>query len=859
MRREEELLMTDSRIVDSAAAGLGRRLIGAAALTTFAALCLAAPPAHGQVEDDLREGDRYFEEGKYKRAAQRYDSAIERSPGQVSAEAYGQRAAIFIIQKNYRGGLHFIESQAEAQHPGTAEVLEQKALILWLLERREDAIEVAEKVVAKKPEAYSNQGILGEFYAGRDSAKAIVALEAFFRHRPDSLERNDVLPRARLGFAYLAVQRYRDAEGQFELLLKKHRRQRHAEVNARNGLCAAYAALGKYDRAITVCEQIVRSPRQIDRSGSVWYNLGQAYLSKRQTKRARSAGIRFIQMRRDSPKGYILVGDSHFQAREWAKALQYYLDAKKRVKDASASDIAVELGIKLGATYRRLDRPDEAITVLEAASAVNPSNVELASELGTVYLSSREDEKAIAVVEKLITDEAFAAMAPADKVKLLLIAGQGLYNSRQLDKATERYRTAYKLRKSDLKVRIRLVQAVNLQAYQALTKGRLGIATRRLEEAYTIDKSSTTTNRNLAVLALRQKRCDSAKKYLAALEKAPGTKLLYHRLLARAFLCQRQPDRRKAILHYALAEKRALDPNVQANLLRAEIYTEWAPLIFESDLDDAIAKLETAVQLAARNPEVGNAARRNLALASYRRGWRHLEAGKLRSAIADFQTARREPRVLRGSEKLVFEFALAIAYVENGETGRATRIFSRLIGKSQRGGYLRAPYDRVGVRFFDAYAKYRSGNRRSMRLAAKAFSRLQGRARGEFAAKLRDLTAATWLTLAREAWRVKNSREVKEALGNAARYASSGKLKRVVENNRGASSLGDRGIPRNAMSRLQALSDSPPEALANMGILYDRMGKPKQAYDLWLRARQRGVRSRSVQQWIDSKKRMFGF
>ncbi|MCG8424351.1 MAG: tetratricopeptide repeat protein [Proteobacteria bacterium] len=819
--------------------------------------CCAVVPAHGQVEDDLREGDRYFEAGKYKKAAQRYDSAIERSPGLVSADAYGQRAAIFIIQKNYRGGLQFITERAEAQHPDAPEVLEQKALILWLLGRRAEAIDTAESVIAQKPQVYSNQGIIGEFYAGRDPARAVRAYESYFRNRPSSLEKNDVLPRVRLGFSYLAVGRHRAAEAQFDILLKKHRKQPHAEVNARNGLCAAYAALGKYDRAITLCEQIVANPRHVDRGGSVWYNLGRAYLHKKQTGRARAAGNRFIRMRQSSPKGYLLVGDAYFQERNWARALQYYLDAEKLIKGGRAS---VDLGIKLGATYRRLNRPGDAITVLESVFAVNPNDITLASELGSAYLASRQDKKAINTVDRLIQADDFADLDRADRAALLLIAARALYNLREIKKALRRYRAAYKLRRNDIKVRIGLVQTINLQAYEAMSKGDLNSAARHLGQAYQLDRKSTLTNRNLAVLALSRKRCNRAEKYLAALAKAPGEALMYHRLLARAYLCQRRPNRARAAKHYALAEKYALDPNLQANLLRAEIYTEWAPLLLQSNLDDAIDKLKTAAQLAARNPEVGRAARRNLALASYRRGWRNMRAGKLPAAVEDFQIATRDANLLRGTETRVFEFSLAMAHLENGESNKAIKLFNRLIAMDQPASFLKPPYDAIGLRFFAAYAKYRSGNSRLQRQAAQTFSRLQRRGRRPLGGRLRDLTASTWLYIAGEAYRTGGIDDARQALKNAARYAtSSKKMKRVTSNNRIVLAMARRGMPRSALATLRGLAESVPEALVNLGILYDRLGKSRVAYDHWIRARQSGIRVRSVQQWIDTKKRMYGF
>src|SRR6267142_2327854 len=139
----------------------------AVAIATILAVATVATAA---VEDDLRDGDKYFEQGEWKKAAAAYDRAIGKAPGQVSAEAYGKRAAVFIILKDYKGGLDFI-AKAKARYPNAPEVLEQEALILWETDRRDEAIKVAEIVVATRPQAFTNQKLIGEFYAPRDPVK----------------------------------------------------------------------------------------------------------------------------------------------------------------------------------------------------------------------------------------------------------------------------------------------------------------------------------------------------------------------------------------------------------------------------------------------------------------------------------------------------------------------------------------------------------------------------------------------------------------------------------------------------------------------------------------------------------------
>ena len=94
--------------------------------------------------------------------------------------------------------------KAKARHPNAPAVLEQEAVILWESDRKDEAIKVAERVVKAKPQSFTNQKLIGEYYAQRDAVKTATAFEAYLTNRPTELQSGDVLPRIRLGFAYLA-------------------------------------------------------------------------------------------------------------------------------------------------------------------------------------------------------------------------------------------------------------------------------------------------------------------------------------------------------------------------------------------------------------------------------------------------------------------------------------------------------------------------------------------------------------------------------------------------------------------------------------------------------------------------------
>ena len=66
-------------------------------------------------------------------------------------------------------------------------------------------------------------------------------------------------------------------------------------------------------------------------------------------------------------------------------------------------------------------------------------------------------------------------------------------------------------------------------------------------------------------------------------------------------------------------------------------------------------------------------------------------------------------------------------------------------------------------------------------------------------------------------------------------------------------------LDKRGLGTLEGLGGNPPESLVDLGILYDQLGRPKDAYDAWVRAKARGVVARDLQKWIDAKKRIYGY
>jgi hypothetical protein len=355
---------------------------------------------------------------------------------------------------------------------------------------------------------------------------------------------------------------------------------------------------------------------------------------------------------------------------------------------------------------------------------------------------------------------------------------------------------------------------------------------------------------NLAVLAIDRGECDAARQQLTKLETIRGhDTVIRARLVGRTYLCGTRPDPKQAALAFAVAEREAKKAN--ATLALAEIYTEWAPLIWDTDLNDATEKLELAVQSSAQDPTISSAAKRNLAIALFRRGWRNIRDNKSTEAAADFEKALRDPSVLRGTEQPALEFSYALALLDTGRAPDAARLFRGLAQKGNQGAYLRGAYARLGTQLFASYASYRNGSLAARQQAVGELTKLVNEP--GVGDKVKELVASCWELIAVDEQRAGQTAAAQHALSSAEKYAT-GEMKRRIAMDRAAITLG-----KSDLGTMEAMNGNPPESLVNLGIIYDDMGKPREAYDAWVKARARGVQVRDLQRWIDAKKRIYGF
>jgi tetratricopeptide (TPR) repeat protein len=802
----------------------------------------------------LQEADRYYDQGDYERAASNYDRAIRAQPKDVPAAAYAKRASIFLFAKSYDEGLRWIGDVAEKSWPDDDLVLEQKAVILSRIEgRKKDAVELAEHVVARRASAYTLQTLLGDYYyqlGAGSAAKTADHYEAYLKYRPGDIASQDGLVRVKLGFADLHLGRYAEAERQLDEALRSFSADVNIAANARKGLCAAYAGVGNWDRALTLCERVLEDKHALRGDPSPQYNAGLAYLNRDRLDEALKSADAYIVLRPKEPKGYLLRGEVYIRRNRLVEA-ETQLNQAETIAPNDG-----EVARELGRVYLKQKRAAKAIDKLTRAATARPNDVETVTVLAEAYLADGQGPSAATQAERGLK------LPGQDKnTRLMALAGEGYYVAGQLPTARAVLERAIATAKAtpqgqpDARVRALLVDTINRQAAARFAADDIPGTEKLLAEAKELDPTSTRTSFNLGLVAVHKGDYAAGLNYLNVRYQRTPSDLLTNRLMAKAYLST--GNEAKALEHYTRA---AAEATARRNLaVLAEIYTEWAPLLIKGGkLDDAIDKLEQATQYARAQP-FERATKRNLALAYFRRGYDKLRSRRGGEAVNDLEGALKDPSVLAPGEKDVYGFALGLAYLDAGQAARATALFTQASQAERKGGnlpFLKPPFDAIGGDFFAAYTQYRDGSPGARLRATALLEKLVARTGGGLGAKVKELLRSTWEYSAYDAYQRGQVRDAEAALKKAAALATPDK-RAPIEHNQAVLDI-DRNAAA-AKAVIARLTDRVPEALVNLGILAERDGDAKAAYDSWTAARSRGARTPKLEEWIDTKKRLFGF
>ena len=812
-------------------------------------ICAHASAQDAATQQLLQEADRYYDTGEYERAASNFDRAIRAQPKDVPAAAYAKRASLFLFSKSYDEGLRWIDDVAERSWPDDDLILEQKAVMLSRQgTHKKDSVTIAERVVKRRPVAYTLQSLLGDYYYGLGAPaaeKTLTSYEGYLKFRPPDLAPSDGLVRVKLGFSYLHVGRFNDAERQLEEAGKSG--DANIAANARKGLCAAYAGAGNWDRALTLCERVLDEKKALKGDPSPQYNAGLAYMNRDRLDEAMKSADAYVAMRPKEAKGYLLRGEV-FERRNKLTDAEAQLNQAAELAP-SDGDVSRELG----RVYLKQKRPQKAIDRLARVAASRPGDVDTLAVLAEAYLADGQGPNAAQQAER-----ALRLPGQEKNLRLMALAAEGYYTAGNLTTARTMLERAMVAARSqgqgsDARVRALLVDTINRQASARFQADDLPGAEKLLLEAREIDPESSRTNFNLGLVGVQKGDPQEALKYLGIRLARTPNDLLTNRLMGKAYLGL--GNEAKANEHYGRAATEALARRNLAVL--AEINTEWAPLLVKAGkVDEAVDRLEQAAQNSRGQP-FERATKRNLALATFRRGYDRLRARRSIEAVTDLENAVKDPTVLGAAELDVFNFALGLAYLDAGQGNRATGLFTQASRKGSL-AYLKPPFDTLGADFFAAYTLYRDNSPASRARAAALFEKLSSQrgAGPALGAKIRDLLRSTWEYAAYDAYQRGQSRDAETALKRAAALAPADKRLQIDHN----SAVLD--IERNlaaAKTALARLGDRVPEALVNLGIIAERDGDARAAYDAWVAARARGAKTPKLEEWIDTKKRLFGY
>jgi len=800
--------MSRSGIATSRASGLR---LPASALIVVLAVAAAHAQRPNQGEDEsaqfVDEGRRELRRGKLDDAARSLDQAIALNPRRV--EAYVLRSAVYAARKQYKQGIELMQ-RARDLAPDDPDVLVALGSQLVLAGDSDTGVPMLQKVVAKEPARYNAQLLLGlHWHELGKWPDAITALEAYFAHRPNELAKEDASHRIELADSYL---RYRQPKKALALFQKGN------DVRAKIGAAWATAAID--------CKQARPMLRDLDPVATefpeVWLVDGQCALALGDSNRALELGRRYLDK---SPKsnaaGHALVGEA-------LAARGNLADARKELETArSLEPKHRRWTVRLANVMRRSGKAQEAVDALDALGAPSEAGIDPDwwLELGESLLAHGDAVTATARLQP-ITPE-----LPGDAA-IRTTLGAAQLAAGQLEPAVKTLEEAEAIQSNPRSKKLLA------DALLAIAVGKLGSdaagAEKMLARAEVLEPSPAIW-RDLGIARLALNKPQDA---IGPLDRAAKADPLPITLMldARAHALSGDVAAARPIYERALAGDK--DNTV-------EIAIDWAASeLSGGDPAVAVTALEKT-QAAAKSGPL--AARHKAALADARHaaGLAQLRAGNGTKALELLRAAASlEPT-------LATKCDLAVAAVVANDANAALTALKAVSGQSCP---FPPPADTQAATILAAFVTGLQPKQ-----AAKALDRLtalQSKSTGAAAALLGTSIRVVALEAAQDAY--KNGQ-----LAQARKYLATAKAANArVGNDEIAQDLAVLdlvdGHTADAIAQLEKLAGKMPEALVNLGLAYEKAGDQARALDAWRRARKLGVRFAPLNEWIESKERVYG-
>jgi tetratricopeptide (TPR) repeat protein len=793
------------------------RLATTTSLIVLLACGVAFAQRPNQGEDEsaafVQEGRVALRAGKLDDAARALDQALALNPRRV--EAYVLRSAVYASRKQYKDGIALMR-RAQQIAPADTEVLTALGTHLVLSGDTTGGVPLLEQVVAKEPGRYDAQLLLGHhWHATGKWPDAVTALEAYFAHRPQELATEDARNQVELADSYL---RFRQPHKAL-VLFEKAAKSRNQDLRARIGVAWATAAID-CKRARSLLHELEPIA---DQHPEVWLVDGQCALALGDAAGALTLGRRYLERAPQGiAAGHALVGEAYAARGQFA-------EAKKELETARSLEPARRRWtVRLAFVMRRGSQLDDALATLDklgapASGAIDP---DWWVELGEVLLAKGDAKTAAARLAPVVPE--LANHAPARTV-----LGAAQLESGQADAAIVSLQDAESIQSTPRSKKL-LAEALTQVALTKLAANDAAAAEALLVRAEPLDANPTIL-RNLGVAKLALDKFAEAVPVLDRAVKADPSPTIAL-LAARAHAQSGDIGGARPYYERALA----------GNKDDAEVALDWAASeVAGGDPAIAVSVLEKTSANARSGPL---AARHKAALGTARHaaGLAQLRGGNGAKAVELLKAAS-----VAGDATLVRKCDLAVASVVAGDVTAALKALKAIQGQSCP---FPPPADTQAAPILIAFTEGLNPKR-----AGKALDRLtalSGKSSGIAAQMLGTAIRVVALIAAQDAYR-------NGQLGQARKFLASAKAANArfgadeVAHNLAVLDLAD-GKYDAAITQLEKLAPKVPEAYVNLGIAYERRGDHPKALDAWRRAKKAGARFALLNEWIESKERIYG-
>ncbi|HEU0035344.1 MAG TPA: tetratricopeptide repeat protein [Kofleriaceae bacterium] len=789
------------------------------------AILAIAVPAHAQRpnqgEDEsaalVAEGRAALKRGALDDAAKALDQAIALNPRRV--ESYVLRSAVYAARKQYKQGIELMR-RAEALAPTDEEVLTALGSQLVLSGDTATGVPLLEQVVAKNPARYDAQLLLGlHFHAASRWADSVTALEGYFAHRPKALAGEDARHRVDLADSYLRARQPQKALALFQQAAGE--KAKGGDLRARIGIAWATAAIDcrKARPLLRELEPVAETHPEI------WLVDGQCAIALGDIAGALALGRKYLDR---SPSGtaagHALVGEAYAARGNFGEARKALETARKL--EPSRRRWPVRLAIVLR-------RAGDLKGALDALDQLGPpdkpaTDPDWWSELGETLLAKGDPQTAVQRLSPVVAE------LPTDQ-QIRVVLGAAQLQTNQAQAAMQTLAEAETIASSPRGNKL-LVDATVIVAVAKL-KAEPAEAEAMLANADKIDRAGGTPAvlRNLGIARLQLGKPADAQPVLdraAKLDPSAPTLLLQ----ARAHALAGDVTGARPIYERAVADRD----------LAVEVAIDWAASELGGGGDPALA-VATLEKVAAQAKGTPLAQRHKQALATARHaaGVAMLRAGNGGKAVELLRAST------AGNPTLAAKCDLALAAVVAGDPNVALGALRAVSGQSCP---FPPPADTQAAPILIAFTEGLSAKK-----AGKALDRLtamSGKSSGPAAVLLGTSVRVVALEAARDAY---NSGQ----LAAARKYLTTARGANVrvgtdeVAHNLAVLDLVEGRVDA-AIAQLDKLVTKLPEAYINLGVAYEKKGDQARALDMWRRAKRAGARFAPLNDWIESKERIYG-